>query len=78
MGRTTPTTSVDRHAFIVEEIERLARLDGGRAPGRLVFERATGVKYEQWCGDANSTEVCTSPSHMDFPSSESLASRWRE
>lgn len=43
-------TAEGRRAFIVEEIRRLARRDGGRAPGRLTFERATGVKYEQWCG----------------------------
>lgn len=49
MNRTM-TTAESRRAFIVEEIKRLATLGGGRAPGRLAFERATGVKYEQWCG----------------------------
>jgi hypothetical protein len=46
----TPQRLEDRRAFILEEIRRLAKLDGGRAPGRLTFERVTGIKEAGWRG----------------------------
>ncbi len=33
---------------IVAEIQRLAHKNGGRAPGRQAFERATGLKMSEW------------------------------
>lgn len=35
---------------IVSEIKRLAAIDGGKAPGKIAFHRATGIKESQWCG----------------------------
>jgi hypothetical protein len=41
--------TVDR-ALILAEIKRLAAENGGRAPGRGLFERATGIREGDWYG----------------------------
>lgn len=46
----TLTAEAKLRAFIIGEIRRLAGVDGGRAPGRLAFERQTGIKTNQWRG----------------------------
>ena len=33
---------------IVAEVQRIARENGGQAPGRQAFERATGIKTAEW------------------------------
>jgi hypothetical protein len=33
---------------IVAEIQRISLGDGGQAPGRQAFERATGIKKAEW------------------------------
>lgn len=33
---------------ILEEIKRIAKLNGGRAPGVAAFERATGIRNSDW------------------------------
>jgi len=35
-------------AQIISEIRRIASEHGGKPPGRLVFERKTGIKYSDW------------------------------
>lgn len=46
----TVASAAKFRAYLIGEIKRLAAADGGRAPGRLAFERATGVKTHQWRG----------------------------
>ena len=33
---------------IIREIKRIAAANDGKAPGRLVFERETGIKQSEW------------------------------
>jgi len=35
---------------ILSEIQRLATLNGGRAPGQKLFERETGIAPHHWMG----------------------------
>ena len=41
---------VDR-VHIIREIKRIATANGGKAPGRLVFEGETGIKQSEWYPD---------------------------
>lgn len=36
---------------IIREIKRIASANGGKAPGRLVFEGETGIKESDWYPD---------------------------
>lgn len=41
---------VDKNS-IIREIKRIASANGGKAPGRLVFEGETGIKQSDWYPD---------------------------
>lgn len=60
---------IDKH-HILREVKRLAIANDGKAPGRLVFERETGIKESDWYphiwlrwGEAQ-TEAGYSPSQL--------------
>lgn len=40
----------DLHQTIIQEIRRLAAVNGGRPPGRRAFERDTAIRESEWLG----------------------------